>query len=370
MTVSLASEIDALVIGGGVAGLASAGALASLGHSVCVMERGPRFGQGASTHNSGVIHAGIYYPAGSLKARLCVDGRDRLYAFCAARQLPHRRTGKLIVAPDTDGAPLERLLAQGAGNDVRLEILEPAAVRRIQPGLSGTPALWSPDTGILDADAYVRALADEAARAGAALLPATAPTAAAPARGGGFLIETSRELIRARVVVNAAGLYADEMSTLFSGEAFRIWPCRGDYAEFRPAAGREVRLPIYPLPDPSGHSLGVHVVPTTGGTVLAGPTARYVDAKTDYASGRPTLDSFVRAVRLLMPGIGPGDLVEGPAGMRAKLHPPEASFADFLIRPDRLQPALIHAAGIDSPGLTASLAIGAAVAAMADDVLR
>ncbi|MDQ3071286.1 MAG: NAD(P)/FAD-dependent oxidoreductase [Acidobacteriota bacterium] len=367
MTDSSATEVDIVVIGGGVVGLASAGALARDGRSVCLLERSPRFGQGASTHNSGVIHAGIYYPATSLKARLCVEGRHRLYHYCATHDIPHRQTGKLIVPPTDDTSALEILRQRAAANGVTLELLDGARVRDIQPGLDDVPALWSPGTGIVDVDAYVVALAGDARRDGAVLLASTPLVGADVTASGGFMLTTPRERIAARLVVNAAGLFADDVSRALGGESFRIWPCRGDYAEFRRSVRQQIHVPIYPLPDPTGHGLGVHITPTTAGSVLLGPTIRYVEDKGDFESGRLTLDDFLTAARRLLPGLRAGDLVEGGAGMRAKFHPPEESFADFVIRADREREGLIHAAGIDSPGLTASLAIAHEVARIVED---
>jgi glycerol-3-phosphate dehydrogenase len=191
--------------------------------------------------------------------------------------------------------------------------------------------------------------------------------AGAEPSGGGFIVATERECIRASRVVNAAGLFADDVSRAFGGEPFRIWACRGDYAQLTAAAAARFGMPIYPLPEKSGHGLGVHFTPTTDGSVLLGPTSRYQDSKTDYESGRPPLEEFLAAARLLVPSLTLDQLREGGSGLRAKLHPPEERFADFMIRVDPRQPALVHAAGIDSPGLTSCLAIGKMVADLASE---
>jgi L-2-hydroxyglutarate oxidase LhgO len=358
-------EIDVAVIGGGVVGLASALALAERGASVCVLERESRMGHGTSTRNSGVIHAGLYYPAGSLKATLCVEGRDRLYEFCAAHDVPHRRCGKLVVATTEEERPqLESLRARAVGNGVRCEIVDPAFIREREPhALSAIAALWSPDTGIVQAEALVRTLARLCRDRDVALLVGS-PLIAAEPRQHGIALTTPHETIEAATVVNAAGLYADEVSRMLGGMDFKIHPCRGEYAELVPSKRPWLNGLIYPLPH--GVGLGVHFVKTTWGSVLLGPTTCYIDSPDDYESNRLPVEDFLAPARKLMPELALNDLQPGGTGIRAKLHGPDQSFADFIIERDPVNPAVIQASGIDSPGLTSSLAIGARVAAIWD----
>jgi L-2-hydroxyglutarate oxidase LhgO len=363
-------NIDVAVIGAGVTGLAAARAIAARGYSTCVLERHPRPGLDTSTHNSGVIHAGIYHPPGSLKSLLCIEGRRLLYEFCAAHDVPHVRCGKLIVAhDDTEIAALERILMLGVSNGVEgLALVDRAFSALREPAVIAAAAIWSPESGVVDAEALAKALLRTAQAEGAMFLPGTQLSAADPAPGG-VALHTPRETIHARTVVNAAGLYADDVSRLLGGEAFAIYPCRGEYAEFVPARRSLVKGLVYPLPHASGHGLGVHLVRTTGGQVTLGPTIRFQERKDDYESNRQGLDAFAQAAQRLIAGVRIDDLRLGGSGIRAKLHPPSESWADFMIRRDRVNPHVVQAAGIDSPGLTSCLAVGQLVSEIVADGL-
>lgn len=363
-------NVDVAIIGAGVVGLAAAAELAEAGtRAVAVLERHPRAGMDTSTHNSGVIHAGIYYPPDSLKAELSVDGAARLFQFCAREGVPHERCGKLIIAADdSDVEDLETLARNGTANGVEgLTIVDAAFVRSREPHVRGGAALWSPNTGRLDASALVAALRRRAETHGAMVVTGAELVAAEPSPRG-FTLTTPREEISAGLVVNAAGLFADDVSSMLGGEAFRIYPCRGEYAQLVPSKRGYVNGLVYPMPHASGHGLGVHLTRGADGTVLIGPTIRYQKRKDDYEENREPLESFLAPTRLLLPEVELQDLRLGGSGLRAKLHPPEEHFADFMIRRDRLMPNLIQAAGIDSPGLTSCLAIGARVRAIVDQL--
>src|SRR4051812_8202025 len=358
-------RIDVAVIGAGVSGLASARAIASTGVSVCVLERHPRPGMDTTTHNSGVIHAGLYYPPDSLKARLCVQGRHMMYEFCARHGVLHMKTGKLVVAHDAhEVRQLEALQHRGTQNGVTgLEIVDRAFIASREPAVNASFALWSSDTGIVNAEEYVKLLLRTGSEAGVVFLPGT-KLAGADRHAHGMVLTTARESILARIVVNAAGLYADDVSQMLGGETFTIYPCRGEYAEFRPAKRALVNALVYPLPHGSGHGLGVHLVRTTGGQVWLGPTIRYQERKDDYENDREPLELFAESARQLINGVTVDDLRLSGSGIRAKLHPPSESFADFMIRRDRENPDVVQASGMDSPGLTSSLAVGRLVASL------
>ncbi len=356
-------RVDVAVIGGGVTGLASALALAQRGASVCLLEREPRPGRATSTHNSGVIHAGLYYPTGSLKAQLCVEGRDRLFTFCAEHRVPHVRCGKLVIAADEhEVAVLETLRLKSHANGVTsVDLVDADFIAAKEPNVRAVAALWSPDSGILEAEALVKALEhlcrdhDVAALVGSPLVGATTTP-------DGIELATPHETFVAGTVVNAAGLYADTISAMLGAMPFHIHPCRGEYAELKPSRRSMVNGLVYPLPHASGAGLGVHLAKTTWGSVTLGPTIHYQESKDDYEGGRMPLEDFVEPAQRLLPWVTLADLQPGGSGIRAKLHGPDKGFADFLIQRDTVNSRVIQAAGIDSPGLTSCLAVGRLVA--------
>ena len=358
-----APDIDVAVIGAGVTGLAVAWTIAATGRSVCLLERHPRAGMDTSTHNSGVIHAGLYYPAGSLKARLCVDGRQRLYAFCAEHGVPYRNCGKLVIAHDKEDLPrLHALKVSGEANGVTgLTIVDRGFIAEREPAAAGVAALFSPVSGIVEAEALVHTLLRLAVARGVAFLPGT-PVLSAHKEAGGVRLVTPREEIVAGQVVNAAGLFADEVSRLLGGREFSIYPCRGDYVELTGPVRARINGLIYPLPHT--HGLGVHVVKTLHDAVWLGPTVRFQARKDDYEDDRLPVAAFLAPAQRILEDVDLTHLRPAGSGIRAKLHGPSVGFADFLIERDSQNPRVIQAAGIESPGLTSSLAIGSMVGAL------
>jgi glycerol-3-phosphate dehydrogenase len=367
---------NVVVIGGGIIGVAVAAEISRHYDDVFLLESQPRLGLGASTRNSGVIHAGIYYPEGSLKASHCVRGSRMIYEFCEAHGVPHRRIGKLIVAnseanSDAQLLALETLKQRGGDNGVEgLEIVGREFIKRLEPNLAASVGLYSPNTGIVDAEALLRTLAAIAESNGAQLLTGTR-LLGAMVNDGIAVLRTQREEVATRAVVNAAGLYADEVARMFGEDRYTIYPCRGEYAEVRPSRANLVNGLIYPLPMPTGHGLGVHFTKNLSGALLLGPNARYVTDKNDYETAREPLAAFCEQARQMVPGLRLEDLRPSYSGLRARLLPEhDHSFADFVITPDRRWPFVVHTIGMESPGLTAALSIGAAVGDMIREAMR
>jgi L-2-hydroxyglutarate oxidase LhgO len=356
-------QVEVAVIGAGVVGLAIARELALRGREVVVIEAAGAIGTGISSRNSEVVHAGLYYPAGSLKARLCVRGKQLLYDYCAARGIAHRRCGKLVVATRAEDLPrLAQIAASGAANGVDdLRLLDRAETLALEPALNAAGALLSPSSGIVDSHGLMTALLGDAEQAGATLALASPVTGGGRAGDGWRLRVGADYELGARHVVNAAGLFAAQVAASLGTPAPRLRFARGHYFSL---AGRAPfsRL-IYPLPVDGG--LGVHLTLDLGGQARFGPDVQWLPdadpATLDYAVD-PTLGpGFEAEVRGYWPALPAGALQPAYSGIRPKLSGPGEAAADFRI--DTGTPGLVQLFGIESPGLTGSLALAEAVAA-------
>jgi L-2-hydroxyglutarate oxidase LhgO len=357
-------QANVLIIGGGVIGCAIAREVSQQWQDVFLVEQFPKLGMATSTRNSGVIHSGIYYPKGSLKARHCVEGNRLSYEFCVKHNVPYRKTGKLVVAANaSEERELEALVQRGRENGVEnLTIVGPQEIRAREPHIRGTAALVVPSTGILSAEDLVRTHARLATDNGASIVTHAKVVALTPTPGAvrvdleiGDEGDRQKESIEARCVVNAAGLFADEIAALLGNQSWRIYPVRGEYCEIRGARSNLINSLVYPLPHHDGLSLGVHFTKTLWGTVLLGPTATYVEGKDNYERGRLPVREFAESAKTLLPEVEERDLQLGYSGLRPKLVPPTGKgIADFVITRDPAVPQAIHLVGMESPGLTAA----------------
>jgi len=361
-------EIEAVVVGAGVIGLATARALALAGHEVAVLERAYTIGFETSSRNSEVIHGGLYYPQGSLKATACVEGRKRLYAYCDEHHVPYARLGKLIVATSEDEIPgVEKIERSARANGVdNLEWLSVAEAQRLEPELHCVAALLSPSTGIIDSHALMLAYQGEAEAAGA-VVAFRSPLLSGRVRGDGFALRVGGDEpseLRCRILVNAAGLHAPAVARTIDGVPRETIPpayfCRGCY--FTLSGRTPFRRLIYPVPVPGG--LGVHITLDLAGQARFGPDVEWIDG-IDYAVDPRRGDAFYAAVRRYWPGLRDGALQPGYAGIRPKISGPDEAAADFLVQgpAEHGVPGLVNFYGIESPGLTASLPL-------ADEALR
>src|SRR3981189_447436 len=371
-------QANILIIGGGVVGTAVAHAVSQRTQDVFLVEQNPKLGMATSTRNSGVIHPVISYPKNSLKATLCIEGNRLMYDFCANHNVPFRHTGKLVVAADAHEEPaLLALKKNGEDNGVEgLRLIGPEEIRAREPHITGVAALDVSSTGIVSAEDLVRTYARLAADQGANIVP-RAKVISLEARPGAIRVglrigdeeDSQDETIEARCVINAAGLYADEVAALLGNTSWKIYPVRGEYCEIRGPRRTLINNLVYPLPHADALSLGVHFTKTLWGTVLLGPTARYVDAKDNYERDRLNIADFVQGAKPLLPEIQESDLQLGYSGLRPKLVPPGGKgYADFVITRDPPVPQALHLVGIESPGLPGAPAIAARVAKRVEEM--
>lgn len=359
----MSTDIDCIVVGAGVVGLAIARALAQSGREVMVVEAAEGIGTGTSARNSEVIHAGIYYPAGSLKAKLCVQGRHMLYAYCAEKGVSHKRIGKLIVATSEEEiAKLDDILSKARVNGVDdMELLSASQAQALEPALFCTAALLSPSTGIIDSHGLMLAYQGDAENAGAQCVFHTPLLSGEVRSEGGFNLQfggSDAMQLSCNVLINASGLHAPTLARRIRGIPEASIPseylCKGSYFTLQGRAPF-TRL-IYPTPHHAG--LGVHLTLDLGGQAKFGPDTEWID-KVDYDIDASRCDGFYEAVRTYWPGMPDASLTPGYTGIRPKVSGPHEPAADFMIVGPATHgvPGLVNLFGIESPGLTSSLAI-------------
>jgi L-2-hydroxyglutarate oxidase len=391
------------VIGAGIVGLATARAI-GLRHraSVVVLEAEKQVASHQTGHNSGVIHSGLYYRPGSLKARNCVTGRESMYRFCEEHRIPHERCGKVVVATDAAQLPaLDELERRGRANGLEdVERLGPEALREREPHVQGVGALFVPDTGIVDFSAVARELARQIEEQQGDIQRSSRVLGVAQ-RGDAFTLTTAEGEVESRGLINCGGLQADRIARLCGlHPKARVVPFRGEYKALRPERRHLVRHLVYPVPDPRFPFLGVHFTRTIDGDVEAGPNALFAFKREGYTrwsfSARDTIDSLsypgflrlalrywrtgmmewycsihapamLRQLQRLLPELRPSDLVPGGAGVRAMaVSPAGAILDDFVIEEAE---RMLHVLNAPSPAATAALSIGATLAERATTVL-
>ena len=361
------SVYDVAVIGGGVVGCAVLRELSRYDLKLLLLEKETDLAEGISKGNSGVIHAGFNVPSGSLKAKTNVAGLALIYPLAAELGVPHRKTGKLVVAlADEDRPRLEELRAEGDRSGVPgLEIVDEAAIRRLEPLARGRWALYSPHTGIISPYELTIALAECAWQNGAEVR-LEAPVKAVDFGEGLFRLATPKKTFMARRVINSAGLFSDDVARLAGIDDYRVFPYRGEYLITDKDCGLRLAMPVYPVPPRDDPGLGIHITPTLEGNIILGPSAEPVGDKRDAASTREVMARLKAEAGRLMPGFGRVSFIHSYTGLRPKLVDPRGKdrFADFIVEESALRPGFINIVGIESPGLTAAPAIAVMVAGM------
>jgi L-2-hydroxyglutarate oxidase LhgO len=372
------AEVDVIIIGAGVVGLAIAAEVSQFNKNVFVFEKNRTFGLETSSHNSEVIHAGMYYPENSFKAKLCVNGNTRLYDICRKFNIGYKKLGKLIVAADdVESKEVERLYHQGLKNGVGgLQILAHDDIKKLEPNVNAVAALLSPSTGVIDSYNLLRCFYGRAKENGAEFVFNT-EVIGIERKNGTYQVNIRDDegisSVTARVVINAAGLCSDRIAQLagidLAKAGYLLHYCKGQYFSLNPEKGHLVHRLVYPVPEQSG--VGIHITLSADGSVRLGPDTKYVD-KIEYTVNENDKGDFYRAAHRYLPSIEPDDLLPDFAGVRPKLQGRGEGFRDYIIRDetDKGLPGLINLIGVESPGLTASPAIAKYVAGLTTEALN
>jgi L-2-hydroxyglutarate oxidase LhgO len=360
-------DAEITIIGAGVIGLALAEKLSEKYAGVYVTEKHSSFGKETSSRNSEVIHAGIYYPRGSLKAILCVEGRDLLYDYCKKYDVPFRKCGKLIVATDEKELEvIEGIRNTAAGNGVDLEVMEPDMIRELEPHIFALRALFSPSTGIIDSHSLMKRLETNILNNGGQIAYNSQVTAIRKEEGGYEITimdsDNGTFSFTSRKVINSAGLTSDMISEMagMPDEKLKIYFCKGEYFGVKPPKNKLLNRLVYPVPHRNLEGIGIHVTVDMGGSVKLGPDVTYLESNNyDYRVDPGKLEAFWKSARKFLPFLEPSDLVPEMAGIRPKIQKYGEPVRDFYIKEEshRGCPGFINLIGMESPGLTSCLAI-------------
>jgi len=372
-------KADITIIGAGVVGLAIASQVARKGREVYIIEKNETFGQETSSRNSQVIHAGIYYPKGSLKAKLCVEGNTLTYQACQKYEIVHRKTGKLIVATtEEETVELEALLERGKGNGVQgLRMLSRGEVKELEPNVEAIAAVFSPSTGIMDAHSLMRCFLHEAIEEGAKIAYKSGVIGIEKLSDGyEVTIEDSSGNFpfRTEVLINCAGLNSDRIAQLaginIDEAEYKLFYCKGEYFSVGNGKNKLINRLVYPIPEHNITGAGIHASVDIEGRMRLGPSARYVD-EIDYQVNESNKDFFYQSVKRFLPFVEYDDLEPEMAGIRPKLQGPGEEFRDFVISHESSMgfPGLINLIGIESPGLTSAPAIAKYVEGIVNRIL-
>ena len=369
-------KVRITIIGAGVVGLAVAAELSKTQKDVVLVEKEASFGQGTSSRNSEIIHAGIYYPKDSLKTKLCVEGKGLLYAFCEKNRIPSKKLGKIIAAVDeSEVIQLQELEKKAKANGIGdLTWLSKKQIEEFEPAVNAISALYSPSTGIIDSHALMKCL-EQKTKDNSAIISYGSEVTGVRKKGKGYLIAINgEEALETEILINSAGLYSDKIAALAGIDVeknrYKLHYCKGEYFSYgKPSFLKHL---VYPVPEAEVKSLGIHAVIDLAGGLKFGPSAEYVDV-IDYNVNPANKSKFAAAVKNLFPQVEEYDLSPDQAGVRPKLQGPGEGFRDFVIseESDKGFPGLINLIGIESPGLTACLAIARLITALTQaDVSR
>lgn len=375
-------KVDVLIIGAGVVGLAVAKELAKKKKAIVVVERNKSFGQETSSRNSEVIHGGMYYPAGSLKAKLCIEGGYYLYELCQKYNIPYKKIGKLIVATEKEEIPsLDKLLTQGRTNGAsELRIINQKELSELEPRIRGISALYSPETGIIDSHRLMQYLLDDT-KSNGAMVVFNSELVAIEKLSDGYKVSVKNDsdivTLKTQILINCAGLDSDNIAEMAGIDIdkfkYKLHYCKGQYFRVNGKNSSLINKLVYPVPQPKSGGLGIHATLDLAGSLRLGPDDNYLDGRhKDYSVDNSKRTAFYLSVKKFMPFIKENELSPDTSGIRPKLQGPDSDFRDFIIQDESAKgfPAFINLIGIESPGLTASVAIAKMVKNMAQQYLN